>query len=116
MLHYGKEISERGIRGEQALWRAVITQALMDASNHSSKMELKYEKSQSLCWLSSGNKDFRTVCEYAGLDPNYVRQQALAALERDCQWREPSISPNKDISNKIPPSRSIPKKELLPCH
>ena len=86
-----------GIRGEQALWRAVITQALMDASSKSKKMELKYEKSQSLCWLTSNSNDYRMVCDYAGFDPTYIREQSIEALKRDCQWRA-SCNPSKQNS------------------
>ena len=75
------------VRGEQALWRAVITQALMDASSQSKKVELQYEKSQAACWLAGFSEDFRTVCEFADYDPNYVRENSLKALERNCQWR-----------------------------
>ncbi len=75
------------VRAEQALWRAVITQALMDAASKSKKMEAKYEKSQALCWLTGFSEDFKTVCELANLAPDYVRRSSIAALERDCKWR-----------------------------
>ena len=93
---YGGEMHSLGIRGERALWRAVITQALMDASSRSKKMELKYEKSQALCWLTIQNDDFRAVCENAGFDPIYIRDESIKALKRDCQWRAPSKK--QDIS------------------
>jgi len=78
------------IRGEQALWRAVITQALMDASSNSKKSELQYEKSQASCWLDRNSPDFCTVCDYAGFDPIYVRRQTQKALARNCIWRASS--------------------------
>ena len=87
------------VKGERALWRAVITQALMDASSNSKKMELKYEKSQALCWLSAFSEDFRCVCDHAGFDPVYVRTQAVEALKRGCVWRAPSAR-KLEISNK----------------
>lgn len=84
-------------RREKAMWRAVITQALMDASNQSSKMEAKYEKSQAICWLTGYSDDFKTVCDYADFSPVYVRQQAMEALKRDCKWRAdtPSHKPHQ---------------------
>ena len=90
MEKYGTEIPPMGIIGERALWRAVITQALMDASSQSKKMELKYEKSQALCWLTASNEDFRTVCENAGYCPHYIREQSIEAIKRDCKWRAPA--------------------------
>jgi hypothetical protein len=75
------------IRGEQALWRAVITQALMDAASQSAKMEAKYYKSQALCWLTGFSDDFYTVCDFAGLPADYVRYKSVNALARNCRWR-----------------------------
>lgn len=98
MEKYGTEIPDIAIRGEQALWRAVITQALMDTSTQSKKMKLKYEKSQALCWLTTHSEDFRTVCENAGLDPFYVREQSIDALERNCRWRASPQQQKTDIS------------------
>jgi hypothetical protein len=79
-------------RREQAMWRAVITQALMDASSQSAKSEALYEKSQALCWLTGYSEDFKTVCDYAGLSPAYVRRSAIAALKRGCKWRMDSAA------------------------
>ena len=87
--HHADQHTTR-IGSEQALWRAVITQALMDASTHSKKMEAKYEKSQAICWLGSMSEDFKTVCDYAGFNPASIREKSLAALKRDCQWRAQS--------------------------
>ncbi len=75
------------VKGEVALWRAVITQALMDASSQSHKMEAQYEKSQALCWLAGHSEDFRTVCDFADFPPDYVRCRSRIALKRDCKWR-----------------------------
>lgn len=76
------------VRGEVALWRAVITQALMDASNGSKKAEAVYDKQQALIWLTRRSNDFDTVCYYAGLSPAYVRLKAQLALSRNCKWRD----------------------------
>ena len=73
--------------GEQSLWRAVITQALMDASSKSKKMEMKYEKSQALCWITGYGEDFKTVCDFAGYAPDYIRENSIEAIKRDCKWR-----------------------------
>lgn len=74
-------------RGEQALWQAVITQALMDAANQSTKEEAKHAKREALAWLRGTSADFYAVCDYAGLNPDHVRSRAKQALERNCQWR-----------------------------
>lgn len=74
---------------EPGLWRAVITQALMDAASQSPKSEARRSKHDALDWLLSDHSDFETVCDNAGLDPDYVRGRARAALTRGCQWRLP---------------------------
>lgn len=70
------------VRGEVAMWRAVITQALMDALSGSNKTEMQYERSQAVVWLEGRGKDFHTVCHFAQLDPAYVRERAKWAIQR----------------------------------
>ncbi len=74
---------------EPGLWRAVITQALMDAASQSRKSEAQRCRSDALHWLLSNESDFETVCDNAGLDPEYVRGRVRQALARGCQWRLP---------------------------
>lgn len=74
---------------EPGLWRAVITQALMDAANASSKSQARRSRADARAWLLGQGTDFELVCDNAGLDPDYVRSRARRALERDCQWRLP---------------------------
>src|SRR5690348_15560717 len=78
------------VRGEMALWRSVITQALMDAASNSRKSETQYHKREALKWLLTESDDFAAVCEHAGLDQHYVRRMAKAALSRGCRWRAES--------------------------
>ena len=75
---------------EPGLWKAVITQALMDAASQSKKAEAKRSKREALEWLSGSSSDFETVCDHAGLDPAYVRKQIAGALARNCTWRLPA--------------------------
>jgi hypothetical protein len=74
---------------EPGLWRAVITQALMDAATQSSKSQARRARYDALHWLLSDDSDFETVCDNAGLDPDYVRGKARQALARGCTWRLP---------------------------
>ena len=86
------------IRALHALWRAVITQQLMDAASNSAKMEARYNKSQARHWLSGRTDDFHTVCDFANLAPDYVRHRASRALERNCRWRQPAAA-NSEVAN-----------------
>lgn len=74
---------------EPGLWRAVITQALMDAASQSGKSEARRTRHDALHWLLHEGTDFEVVCDHAGLDPDYVRSRARKALARGCQWRLP---------------------------
>ncbi len=71
----------------KALWRSVITQALMDAASNSKKKSDKTHKVKAIQWLLDDESDFTEVCEMADMEPNYVRCQAKTALNRGCKWR-----------------------------
>jgi hypothetical protein len=75
---------------EPGLWRAVITQALMDAATSSAKPEARRFRTDAISWLLSYSDDFESVCDNANLCPDYVRSRAITALERNCQWRLPA--------------------------
>lgn len=74
--------------GEMALWKAVITQALMDAGSESKKPEAQHEKAKAIRWLLGFSDDFVTVCLNAGKNPERVRDDAKAAIARGCVWRQ----------------------------
>ncbi len=73
--------------GYRALWRAVITQALMDAGSNSKKLEFKQEKARAISWLNSDSEDFNEVCMMAGLEPSYVKRKASEAIKNGCKWK-----------------------------
>jgi hypothetical protein len=77
--------------GERALWRAVITQALIDAGSESKKPEMKFERAQAISWLSGLSPDFSATCLMAGFDPLYIRQKAREAIARGCAWRKDEL-------------------------
>lgn len=81
---YGK------VRGEQALWRAVILQMLEDATSQSTKPNDQYHKFMAREWLLSDSKDFHMVCDLAGFDVGYLRKNIKRALLNHCKWREDS--------------------------
>lgn len=87
---YGQEEPFNPVRGEIALWKAVIMQALVDASSRSAKWEARQQKVEALSWLRGTSRDFITVCQLAEMDPDYVRKMARLALERGCHWRAQS--------------------------
>jgi hypothetical protein len=91
------------VRGEVAMWQAVLTQALMDAASGSAKPEAQQEKADALRWLKGDSADFVAVCLNAGLDPAYARCKIRLALARNCRWRadtRPSERPC-DVSSEL---------------
>ncbi len=75
---------------EPGLWRAVITQALLDAVTRSQKSDARRTRETARNWLLSETRDFEIVCDNAGFDPGYVRRRAREALLRGCEWRLPN--------------------------
>lgn len=75
------------VQHEQAMWRAVIVQALMDAASTSAKAEPDVWRREARVWLRGNTSDFYTVCYHAGLEPDFVREMAATALENGCNWR-----------------------------
>ena len=75
-------------KGENALWRAVITQALMDAGSHSQKNNMRLERAQAISWISGTSTDFYDVCAMADMNPDYVKRKSKEAIKRECKWRK----------------------------
>jgi hypothetical protein len=73
--------------GEQALWRAVIMQAMVDATTSTCKPELVYHKIEAIKWLTENGDDFVDVCERAAMDLDLVRVRAKKAMANPGQWR-----------------------------
>jgi hypothetical protein len=70
------------VQQEQAMWRSVIVQALMDAASTSQKTEALIWKREAQIWLRGNSQDFHTVCFYADFDPDFIREIAAKALAK----------------------------------
>ena len=60
---------------EEALWNAVIVQAIEDLFRGNDK-----ERRDSFRWIFENNADFRNVCDYAGIDPMCLRQNVFSRI------------------------------------
>ncbi len=87
--------SSNPVKGEISLWRAVITQALMDAGSSSQTSEMKFERAKAISWLSGVSPDFYTVCSLADLEPDYIKEKSKEAISRKCTWRVKSNKKKK---------------------
>lgn len=69
---------EKKLTPEQKLWKAVLSQGVYEAcSKRWQAMPLTYsEMRSSLEWINLNNRDFCTVCVYAGYDPRYIYRKA----------------------------------------
>lgn len=86
--------SDHILRHEEAVWRAVILQAITDAMSLSAKKSAEITRRESLSWLTSNSRDFRTVCEYAGYDPAYLYEQIQIRLIDHRSYLEDDPCPN----------------------
>ena len=73
---------------EAAMWRAVVTQAVLDASwkrtgKHENVRDNVVNRDKARAWLLGDSKDFRDVCFMAGYDPDAVRESAQRKDEAD---------------------------------
>ncbi len=75
------------MRREIGMWRAVITQALLDCASMSKRTEDQVAKHSAMSWFAMQNPDFVKVCEYAYLEPEYVMRKAKNAISNGCKWR-----------------------------
>lgn len=82
------------VRGETALWIAVITQAMMDALSRLDNAEARYHKHEAIRWLTGNSPDFIEVCLNAGFDPAFIRKRAKRALISPMPWR---AAPGKGV-------------------
>jgi hypothetical protein len=66
----------------RSLWRAIIFQAVMDATTTSKQKRNRIHKIRALKWLSENSSDFKEVCQFAGLNPGYIRQSVLSLINQ----------------------------------
>lgn len=66
---------------EQRMWQQVVLVALTDATRPALPPGLRSgtdPQAEADQWLRDGGKEFRLVCDLAGLDPDFVRHRYLA--------------------------------------
>ena len=76
---------------EKRLFIAVLSQAVHDAfSAHVPSLEKRAARS----FLTSNSEDFKSICELAGRDSNYVREKIRKKVLRENGW-------NVDVAIRI---------------
>ncbi len=90
---------------ETALWRAVVLRAMKDAAGLIDTSHVKTQKAienvirNAQGWFRGNSEGFRSICDAAGFDPDYVRGKALARFK---------LMPKK----KMPPRKMTFKRKL----
>ena len=75
---------EQKLTPEQKLWKAVLSQGVYEAcSKRAQALPLTYgEMRSALEWVDLSNRDFCTVCMFAGYDPRYIYRKARDKVNR----------------------------------
>ena len=66
---------------EFALWQAVIAQAITDAKYDGLRKSYLHCKRLAIAWFSHRSKDFKEVCQYADIDPEYAYRKTQTAIQ-----------------------------------
>jgi hypothetical protein len=63
--------------GEEKLWRAVVEQAMNDATNEQLNTE---ERTETIDWIYHGGFDFQIVCDLASVSTSAVKKKLLEKI------------------------------------
>lgn len=112
------ECPESFVQGELSLWKAVLTQALMDAKTTSQRGDVSKWRRDAIAFLTEplSRKDFDTVCVNAGFDPDYVKNKVDRALSNGCQWRLPTGEGWRTRAHKVALAKLDEKERFLAEH
>jgi hypothetical protein len=82
-LRDSTDFGRKSFGPREMLWSAVIVRAFNDAAwvpddvdTARNYVENHLDYSSALVWLRGNTKDFMTVCEFANINPGYVRRLA----------------------------------------
>jgi hypothetical protein len=90
---------------ELKLFRAIITQAIEDAMYDGLYKYKIIDKREAIAWLTGNSNNFKMICHYADLNPEYASLKFAKAMKLD-------IYNITDMQNKIIQNKSErPHKE-----
>jgi hypothetical protein len=86
------------------LWRAVIQQALIDATlplmpSAAKRLSARMNQKRAREWFLESNRDFEEVCGMAGLEPSRVRSHAIPLIEEATRLDPPMPQPRPTITH-----------------
>ena len=80
-----ERIKEYNTSSEVSLYKAIITQAIIDATNVSSTISAKTIEKEAKNWLFSNSNYFHEICYRAEMEPAFVIKIAKEAIELNKQ-------------------------------
>ncbi len=96
---------------EVSLFKAVITQAIVDASNLSCSKEYKKIELEAKAWIFGGSEDFEEICRMVKLTPSWVKKIAeeIIKLHADAQklTQKNKIKPLEQKVREIKPEKGL---------
>jgi hypothetical protein len=75
-----ERLKEYDYSAEVRLYKAILTQALIDASNTSSSPEAKKHELEAKNWIFGNSNYFKEVCYNAEISPDFMRQITKEAI------------------------------------
>ncbi|MDH5796430.1 MAG: hypothetical protein OEY79_02695 [Anaplasmataceae bacterium] len=84
----------------RSVWRAVILQAICDATSYAVRTESKIEKYNAREWLIGMSEEFKMVCSMAEYCPYYVRKKAMARIKKVADEHRAKEENGKNIKKK----------------
>lgn len=75
-----ERLKEYDYSPEVRLYKAILTQALIDASNISSSPEAKKHELEAKNWIFGNSDYFKEVCYNAEISPDFMRQITKEAI------------------------------------
>lgn len=83
-----ERIKEYNSSPEVSLYKAVITQAIIDATNTSLMPEAKSIERDAKRWIFGNDEYFQKICHMAGIDPGFVIKITQEAIRLNHTKRE----------------------------
>ncbi len=87
------------------LRKAIITQAIIDASNISDSKEAKKLEIEAKAWIFGGSEAFKEMCMEASIDPSFIVRitKDIIMLHKEqarLKKRKPNLTLSKGIKNQ----------------
>ena len=98
-----ERIKKYNSKGEVSLYKAVIMQMIIDASNISSDTKAVKQEKQAKEWLFTSNEDFHFICNKAAMEPktviNFARK--LIDFHYNNEFKKSKATTRKSQKTKI---------------